>query len=41
MPWHAVTKWKATLKRTGALRGDALKRLRGALVAPPPAEPAP
>ncbi len=41
LPWHTVTKWKSSLKWTGDLRGDALKRLRGALVAPPPAEPAP
>ncbi len=41
LPWHAVTKWKSSLKRTGGLRGDALNRLKAALVAPPPAEPAP
>ncbi len=41
LPWHAATKWKSSLKRTGDLREDALKRLRAALVAPPPAEPAP
>jgi hypothetical protein len=33
LPWHAVTKWKATLRRQGSLRKDALVRLKRALVA--------
>jgi len=33
LPWHAVTKWKETLKKKGPLRGDALVRLKRALVA--------
>lgn len=32
-PWHAVTKLKATLRRQGSLRKDALGRLKRALVA--------
>ena len=41
LPWHAVTKWKATLHREGSLRNDALGRLKHTLVAPPPAQPTP
>ncbi len=35
LPWPSVTRWKRSLKKNGDLRGDALKRLRTALVAPP------
>ena len=41
LPWNRVGGWKRTVRRTGTLRGDALRRLKAALVAPPPAEPAP
>ncbi len=41
LPWNRVGAWKRTVRRTGTLRGDALRRLKAALVAPPPAEPAP
>jgi hypothetical protein len=32
LPWNRVGGWKRTLGRTGTLRGDALKRLKAALV---------
>jgi hypothetical protein len=32
LPWNRVGGWKRTLRKTGALRGDALKRLKAALV---------
>ncbi len=41
VPWHAVTKWKATLHRQGSLRKDALGRLKRALVAPPASQAKP
>ena len=41
LPWNRVGGWKRTVRRTGTLRGDALRRLKAALVAPPPVEPAP
>ena len=33
LSWHAVTKYKATLRRNGSLRKDALGRWKRALVA--------
>jgi hypothetical protein len=32
LPWNRVGGWKRTLRRTGSLRGDALKRLKTALI---------
>jgi len=32
LPWNRVGGWKRTVRRTGTLRGDALKRLKAALV---------
>ena len=41
LPWSSVTGWKRAVRRTGKLRGDALRRLKAALVAPSFTEPAP
>ena len=32
LPWNRVGGWKRTLRRTGTLRGDALRRLKRALI---------
>ncbi len=32
LPWNRVGGWKWTVRRTGALRGDALRRLKWALI---------
>ena len=35
LPWNRVGGWKRSLKRSGKLRGDALNRLKGAMVQAP------
>ena len=32
LPWNRVGGWKRTVRRTGTLRGDALRRLKRALI---------
>ncbi len=32
LPWNRVGSWKRTVRRTGMLRGDALRRLKQALI---------
>ena len=39
LPWNRVGGWKRTVRKTGTLRGDALRRLKRALLSPSTASP--
>ena len=39
LPWNRVGGWKRTVRRTGTIRGDVLRRLKRALLSPSTASP--